>query len=83
MHWNDAIKKEARGTDDIDLGEVQEVGTTYGSTKKGLITKQIRLLSTQYPVEGYAGDKVYFRIAHAVLDQCMFAVLMNARSCAT
>ena len=46
MDWNDAIKKEARGTDDIDLGEVQEVGTTLCSHKERS-DKQTRLLFTQ------------------------------------
>jgi uncharacterized protein (TIGR02271 family) len=68
MDWNDAIKKEARGTDDIDLGEVQEVGTTYVRTKKGLINKHDYYLP-KYLVEGYDGDKVYFRITQDDADR--------------
>jgi uncharacterized protein (TIGR02271 family) len=68
MDWNDAIKKEARGTDDVDLGEVQEVGTTYVRTKKGLINKHDYYLP-KYLVEGYDGDKVYFRITQDDADR--------------
>lgn len=68
MDWNDVIKKEARGTSDIDLGEVQEIGTTYVRTKKGLINKHDYYLP-KYLVEGYDGDKVYFRITQDDADR--------------
>ena len=29
IEWDDVIKKEARGSDDEDLGEVQETGHDY------------------------------------------------------
>jgi hypothetical protein len=29
IDWDDVIKKEARGSDDEDLGEVQETGQDY------------------------------------------------------
>jgi hypothetical protein len=68
MSWHDAIKKEARGTGDIDLGEIQEIGTTYVRTKKGLINKHDFYLP-KYLVEGYDGDKVYFRITQDDADR--------------
>ena len=68
MDWNDAIKKEARGKQDIDLGEVQEVSTSYVRTKKGLINKHDYYLP-KYLVEGYDGDKVYFRITQDDADR--------------
>ena len=34
IEWNDVIKKEARGSNDDDLGEVKEVGQTYVVTQK-------------------------------------------------
>jgi hypothetical protein len=33
--WDGIIKKEARGSNDEDLGEVQEIGDTYVLTQKG------------------------------------------------
>jgi hypothetical protein len=41
IEWNNIIKKEALGTDDDDLGEVQEVGETYVLTQKGVANKEI------------------------------------------
>ena len=41
IDWNDIIKKEARGKNDEDLGEVQEVRDTYVLVQKGLINKEI------------------------------------------
>ncbi len=34
IDWNDAIKKEARGSKDEDLGEVQEVTDGYVMVQK-------------------------------------------------
>ena len=41
IDWNNVIKKEARGNEDDDLGEVQEVGETYVLTQKGFANKEI------------------------------------------
>jgi hypothetical protein len=35
IEWDSAIKKEARGLDDYDLGEVQEVTGDHVVTQKG------------------------------------------------
>ena len=35
IDWNNVVKKEAIGTDGLDLGEVHEVGDTYIITQKG------------------------------------------------
>ena len=40
INWNDVIKKEARGINNEDLGEVKEVGDTYVLVQKGLINKE-------------------------------------------
>lgn len=37
IDWSDVIKKEARGLNDADFGEVQEVTTNFVITQKGLI----------------------------------------------
>ena len=37
IEWDEIIKKEARGINDADLGEVQEVTTNSVITKKGLV----------------------------------------------
>ena len=35
IDWDNVIKKEARGINDFDLGEVQEVNSEQVITKKG------------------------------------------------
>jgi hypothetical protein len=40
IDWNDVTKKEARGSNDEDLGEVQEVGPNYVLVQKGMINKE-------------------------------------------
>ena len=37
--WDEIIKKEARGIDDADLGEVQKVNSDYVVTQKGILIK--------------------------------------------
>ena len=39
IDWNDVIKKEARGSGDEDLGEVQETGQDYVLVQSGMINK--------------------------------------------
>jgi hypothetical protein len=41
IDWDDVIKKEARGSGDEDLGEVQEVGQDYVLVQRGMINKKI------------------------------------------
>jgi uncharacterized protein (TIGR02271 family) len=64
IEWNDVIKKEARGSNDDDLGEVQEVGQTYVVTQKGTIKKE-KFYIPKYLVEGYDGDVLRFKLTEA------------------
>ena len=61
INWDEVIKKEARGKNDEDLGEVQEIGDAYVLTQKGLVSKE-KFYIPKYLVEGYDGDKLYFRV---------------------
>jgi hypothetical protein len=38
--WNDIIKKEARGCNDEDLGEVQEATDGYVLIQRGIMNKE-------------------------------------------
>jgi hypothetical protein len=38
--YSDILKKEATGIDDFDLGEVQQIGTDFIVTEKGIINKK-------------------------------------------
>jgi len=62
MDWNDVIKKEVRGKNDEDLGEVQEVRDTYVLVQKGLINKE-RFYIPQDKVESYDGTILRFKIS--------------------
>ena len=50
IDWTDVIKKEARGNNDFDLGEVQEVSNGLILTQRGVGNKEIFSI-TQSKVE--------------------------------
>ena len=62
IDWNDVVKKEARGTGDEDLGEVQEVGQNYVLVQKGMINKE-KFYIPKDMAESYDGDVLRFRIS--------------------
>jgi hypothetical protein len=62
INWNDIIKKEARGSHDEDLGEVQEVTDGYVMVQKGLINKE-KFFIPQDLAESYDGSVLRFRIS--------------------
>ena len=55
-------RKEARGLNNYDLGEVQEVGQTYVVTQKGSIKKE-KFYIPKYLAEGYDGEVLRFRVS--------------------
>ena len=55
-------RKEARGLNNYDLGEVQEVGQTYVVTQKGTINKQ-KFYLPKYLSEGYDGEVLRFKVS--------------------
>jgi uncharacterized protein (TIGR02271 family) len=62
IDWNDTIKKEARGSNDEDLGEVQEVTDGYVLVQKGMINKK-KFYIPQDQVESYDGSVLRFTIS--------------------
>jgi uncharacterized protein (TIGR02271 family) len=62
IDWNDVIKKEARGSDDEDLGEVQETGQDYVLVQKGMINKE-KFYIPKNMVESYDGSVLRFSLA--------------------
>ena len=62
INWDDVIKKEARGINDEDLGQVQEVGDTYVLVQKGLINKE-KFYVPQNEVESYDGNILRFKLS--------------------
>lgn len=62
INWDDVIKKEARGINDEDLGEVKEVGDTYVLVQKGVINKE-KYYVPQNEVESYDGNILRFKLS--------------------
>ena len=59
--WNEIIKKEARGIEDADFGEIQDVNSEYVLTQKGILDKE----SFSFPknlVQDYDGNRVLFKV---------------------
>ena len=62
IDWDDVIKKEARGSDDEDLGEVQETGHDYVLVQKGMINKE-KFYIPKNVAESYDGSVLRFNIS--------------------
>ena len=60
-NWDDILKKEARGKNDYDLGEVHELEPEIVVTKRGLVDKDKFYLPKSL-VERFDGDIVWFSI---------------------
>lgn len=65
--WAEIVKKEARGIDDTDLGEVQEVNSQYVLTQKGIIDKEWFHIPRDL-VASYDGDTLIFRVTKEETD---------------
>ena len=61
IDWEKVIKKEARGIDDYDLGEVEEVDEEHVITKKGVVDKD-RFFLPRNKVNRFDGDKLWFEV---------------------
>ncbi len=62
INWSEVIKKEARGHNDADFGEVQEIVLHYVLTEKGILNKDKFYLPTAL-AEEFDGDKLRFNIS--------------------
>ena len=62
IDWNDVFKKEARGNDDEDFGEVQDVQDNYVLVQKGIINKE-KFYIPKDQAESYDGDVLRFRFS--------------------
>ena len=68
IDWNDVIKKEARGIDDLDLGEVQNVAEDKIVVQKGIIEHNNFHLPKSL-VKSYDGDVLRFNISETELKK--------------
>src|SRR5680860_597990 len=68
INWNDVIKKEARGNDDEDFGEVQDIQGNYVLVQKGIINKE-KFYIPKDRAESYDGNILKFRFSEQELNQ--------------
>jgi uncharacterized protein (TIGR02271 family) len=69
IDWDETIKKEARGLNDEDLGEVQEVTNEYVLIQRGIIDKE-KFYIPRDKVESFDGSILRFNISEdEVLDK--------------
>jgi hypothetical protein len=61
IDWTDVVKKEARGLNDADLGEVQEVRSDFVITKAGVVDKEVYSIPKNL-AERYDGHKLWFKV---------------------
>jgi hypothetical protein len=66
IDWSDVIKKEARGINDLDLGEVQEVTDDKVIVQKGIIDHNIFHLHKSL-IKSYDGQVIRFNISEGDL----------------
>ncbi len=62
IDWTDVIKKEARGLNDADFGEVQEVSNGLVLTQRGIVNKELFSIP-QSAAESYDGKVLRFNIS--------------------
>ena len=61
IEWNEIVKKEARGINDFDLGEVQEIQDDVVVTQKGVLDKD-KFYLPKNVVDRFDGHNVWFKI---------------------
>jgi uncharacterized protein (TIGR02271 family) len=68
INWNDVIKKEARGINNEDFGEVQDIQDQYVLVQKGIFNKE-RFYIPKDLAESYDGYVLRFRFSERELSQ--------------
>ncbi|MER5175150.1 MAG: hypothetical protein ABJB76_05750 [Candidatus Nitrosocosmicus sp.] len=61
IEWDEILKKEARGYNDIDLGEVQHVDKESITTQKGTLTKERFYIPKKF-VQRFDGNILWFTL---------------------
>ena len=82
IDWKDVIKKEARGINDEDFGEVQEVKDNYVLVQKGIINKK-KFYIPKDQAESYDGNVLKFKFSEQELSKYQdeqSSTIMNAES---
>lgn len=62
INWTKVVKKEARGLDDADLGEVQELTTDFVITKTGVVDKKVYSIPKDL-AQRFDGHNLWFNLS--------------------
>ena len=68
INWNDVIKKKARGINNEDFGEIQDIQGQYVLVQKGILNKE-RFYIPKDLAESYDGYVLRFRFSEQELNQ--------------
>lgn len=69
IDWKELKGKEARGVDKkIDLGEIQEIGSTYVVTQKGRISRD-KFYIPKYLAQRYDGKRIWFNVTEGMIAE--------------
>ncbi len=68
IKWTETIKKEARGVNGIDLGEVQQVDLENILTQRGAIGKE-QYSIPKILVEKFDGNTLWFNVTNDDIDK--------------
>jgi len=68
IKWAETIKKEARGENEIDLGEVQQVDLENILTQKGTIGKEEYSIPKKLVVK-FDGNTLWFNVKNDDIDK--------------
>ena len=68
INWNDVIKKEARGINNEDFGEVQDIQGQFVLVQKGIVNKE-KFYIPKDLVESYDGYVLRFKFSEQELSQ--------------
>ncbi|HEX7142059.1 MAG TPA: hypothetical protein VF222_06245 [Nitrososphaeraceae archaeon] len=68
IDWNDVIKKEARGNNDEDFGEVQDIQGNYILIQRGTTNKEEKFYIPKDRAESYDGIILKFKFSEQELS---------------
>ncbi len=68
IDWNDVIKKEARGNNDEDFGEVQDIQGNYVLVQRRIINKEEKFYIPKDRAESFDGIILKFKFSEQDLS---------------
>lgn len=69
IEWNKVIKKEAIGTDGLDVGEIDKIGDTYIIAQRGLLDKKRYRIPKSF-AESFDGNVLKLKITESEMQSC-------------